>query len=500
MAASALLAGCAAGPDYRAPTLSELKVAERFAAAPPATAADEDDLARWWRAFDDPALTGLVERGLAANLDIDEAGARVREARANLWGARGALLPGLGASGSAARAVGGPIEGDRTRFQVGFDAAYEVDVFGGVRRSVEAARATAQGAEASLRSVQLTVASEIALNYFAAREAQTRLRIARETLAALDETVEIVGWRRQAGLVGALDLERARQIRDQTAATIPSLETDYAAAANRLAVLLGEAPGAVAAALEPARDAPAPPGALPAAIPADVVRRRPDVALAERTLAAETARIGVQAAQLYPALTLSGSFSGSGTSISDAANDLAGDLIAGITAPIFHGGQIRAAVEAQRASAAAALAAYRTAVLTALEESENALTSVSATRRRRQSLASAETAARNAVEIARAQYRSGLIDFQSLLESERTLLSSQDSLASARVAEAAAAVQLYKALGGGWQAAPTPSSVSAPGARQGEVAAGSPARAGPKLLKIAPSYPDQASPLDPGRL
>ena len=459
-----LLAGCVAGADYRAPTLAELKVPEQFTIAAETTSPNAD-LARWWQAFGDPALTTLVERGLAANLDIDGAGSRVRAARADLRAARGALLPRLEAFGSGSRQVGERTSGqtaDRTGYQIGFDAAYEVDTFGGGRRSVEAARATADGTRAALRAVQLTVASEIALNYLDAREAQARLRIARDTLSTLDETVEITSWRLQAALVGSLDLEQARQLRAQTAASIPAIETTYAAAADRLAVLLGEAPGAVNGLLEPAATPPMAPAALPAAIPADVVRRRPDVALAERTLAAETARIGVQAAQLYPALTLSGTFSGSGGSLSSAADDMAGSLVAGITAPIFRGGQIRAAVEAQRASAAGALTAYRTSVLTALEEVENALASVSAADRRERALVAAEAAARSVAEIARVQYRSGRIDFQSLLDSERTLLSSQDSLASARVARSAAAVQLYKALGGGWQTVPEPSSVAAP--------------------------------------
>lgn len=455
-----LLAGCAVGPDYHARSMDQLKVPDRFSASPEPSGRAEVDLATWWKAFQDPTLTRLVERGLAANLDIDAAGARVRAARAQVRAARGALAPRLEASGSATRATGGAVDGDQTSFQVGFDAAYEADLFGGLHRSAESARATAEGAEASLRSAQLTVASEIALNYFDAREAQARLRIARDTLSALDETVEIVGWRRQAGLVGAFDLDQARQLREQTAATVPPLETAYAEAANRLAVLLGDAPGSVTALLEPARDAPAAPEAQASAIPADVVRRRPDVTLAERTLAAETALIGVEASQLYPALTLSGVFSGSGASMRTATDDLAGDLIAGVTAPIFQGGQIRARVEAQRAAAAAALAAYRASVLTALEDSENALVALRAAGRREQSLTSAEAAARSAAEIARVQYRSGLIDFQTLLESERTLLTSQDSLASARVARSTAAVRLYKALGGGWQAAPQPASVS----------------------------------------
>ncbi|HEX5378612.1 MAG TPA: efflux transporter outer membrane subunit [Phenylobacterium sp.] len=449
-----LCAGCAAGPDYRAPSASELKVPQQFST--PVAVSPQADLARWWRAFDDPALTALVERGLAANLDVDRAGARLRQARASLAAARGGLLPSLGAS-----ARGSATE-DRTSYQAGFDAAYEVDVFGGVRRSVEAARASAQGAEASLHSVQLSIAAEIALNYLDARRAQTRLRIARESLAYLDDTVEIVGWRVQAGLVGSRDLEQARQLRAQTAAGVPTQQATYAAAANRLAVLLGEPPGAVEALLVPPTASPAAPAVFPAAIPAEVVRRRPDVALAERTLAAETARIGVEQAQLYPALALSGSFAGSGGSLSAAADNAVGSLVAALTAPIFRGGRIRAAVEGQRASTAAALSSYRLTVLTALEDVENALVAVDAAERRETSLVAADAAARNSADLARLQYRTGLTDFQSLLESERTLLSSQDSLASARADRAVAAVQLYKALGGGWQAAPPPSSITAP--------------------------------------
>ena len=456
---AAALGACTVGPDYRAPTLVELKVPAQFTEVP--AYAQDVDLARWWAAFDDPTLTSLMQRGLAANLDIDEAGARVRAARANLRGVRGSLLPALEASASGGRTVGGGFIPDRDSYQAGLDAAYEVDLFGGGRRAVETARANAEGAEASLRSVQLTVAGEIALNYFDAREAQERLRIATETLATLDETVEIVGWRQRAGLVGAIDLEQAQQLRAQTAAGIPPLETAFAAAANRLAVLLGESPGTVTALLAETAELPSPPEAQPAAIPADVVRRRPDVAVAERALAGETARIGVEAAQLYPALRLSGSFSGSGRTVSAVQDSAVGFLLAGITAPIFRGGQIRAAVEAQRATAAGAFSAYRRTVLTALEEVENALVSTRSAQTRETRLASAEASARVAAELARIQYRSGRIDFQSLLDAERTLLSSQEALAAARVAPAAAAVQRYKALGGGWQAAPMPASLTA---------------------------------------
>lgn len=470
-----LLAGCTVGPDYRPPSLSELKVPAAFNAAAPAPA--EVDLARWWTGFRDPVLTQLVERSLAANLDIEEAGARLRQARASLRGTRGQALPTIGASGSATRSIGRDDRsfvdpgsgttissgGDTTVFRAGIDAAWEADLFGGIRRDIEAARADTQASEDNLHFTQLSVASEVGLNYLDARLAQTRLRIARENLAAQDETLRIVGWRVQAGLVSSLDLEQARQLRAQTAASIPALENGYAQAVNRIAVLLGEAPGTITPLMAQAAPIPLAPAAV--AIPAEVLQRRPDVAAAERSLAAETARIGVATAELYPALRLSGSFSGSATSLADLPSAAIGNLVSSITAPIFQGGRIRAAIEGQRASADAALAAYRRSVLTALEDVENALTALAAAERREREVNIAAAASRNAVVLARSQYRAGLIDFQALLESERSLLSTEDNSASARADRAAATVQLYKALGGGWQAAPIPPTATASATR-----------------------------------
>lgn len=466
------LAGCTVGPDYRPPSAVALKVPDSFLAAQAQPIAGEVDLARWWQSFGDPVLTGLIDRGLAANLDIDAAGARLRQARASLRGTRGQLYPTLGTSGSVARSIGADgrtvidpttgqtisTGGDTTIYRAGIDASYEVDLFGGIRRSIEAARADAEAAQAALRSTQLTIASEIAFNYLDARLGQTRLRIARDNLRAQDETVQIVGWRVQAGLVSALDLEQARQLRAQTAASIPTLESGLNASLNRIAVLLGEAPGAINTLMATEAVIPQAPAARD--VPAAVIQRRPDVAQAERQLAAETARIGVQTAQLYPALRLSGSFSGSDTSVGDLLSSALGNVVGAITAPIFQGGQIRAAIEGQRASADASLAAYRQTVLVAIEEVENALVALSAADQRERELVAAEAASRNAALFARSQYRAGLIDFQSLLESERALLSAQDGRASVRAERATATVQLYKALGGGWQAAPEPASVT----------------------------------------
>lgn len=465
-----LLSACNAGPAYRPPSASALKIPDQFQAS--STIAPEQDmvdLARWWESFEDPVLSQLIDRAFAGNLDVGAAAARLREARATLRGARGQALPIAGVSGSVSRSIGADSRvridpttgqtigsgGDTTIYRAGFDVAWEADLFGGIRRSIEAARASAEASKATLRFTQASIAAEVGLNYIEARLAQIRLRIARENLSSQDETLEIAGWRRDAGLVSSLDYEQARQLRAQTAASIPTIENDYNVAVNHIAVLIGEAPGAVTALIDPPASIPLGPD-VGAPIPAHVIERRPDVAQAERSLAAESARIGVETAQLYPALRLQGSFAGSATSIGNVISNGIGSLIAGITAPIFEGGQIRAAILGQRAAADAAYDAYRKAVLTALEETENALKGREVAERREGDLRVSYEAANNAATFARLQYRSGLIDFQSLLDSQRTLLASQDASAAARAARASATIQLYKALGGGWQAAPIP--------------------------------------------
>ena len=479
-----LLSACNAGPDYRPPSATALKIPDQFEAA--STIVPEQDmvdLARWWDGFEDPVLTRLIDRAFAGNLDVGAAAARLRQARATLRGTQGQALPQVGASASVSRSIGAnsaaridpttgqtiSTGGDTTIYRGGFDVSWEADLFGGIRRSIQAARATAEAAQATLRFTQASIAAEVALNYVDARLAQSRLRIARENLSSQDDTLELIGWRQKAGLVSGLDYEQARQLRAQTAASIPTIENDYNTAVNHIAVLLGEAPGAVTALIDPPASIPLAPG-VGAPIPAQVIARRPDVAQAERGLAAESARIGVQTAQLYPALQLQGSFAGSATSIGNVVTDGIGNLVAGITAPIFEGGQIRAAILGQRAATDAAYDAYRKAVLTALEETENALKGREVAERREGDLMVSYEAANNAASYARLQYRAGLIDFQALLDTQRTLLASQDASASARAARAGATIQLYKALGGGWQSAPVP----APGPYESKTASRTP--------------------------
>jgi NodT family efflux transporter outer membrane factor (OMF) lipoprotein len=464
---SALLAGCAVGPNPVSPPPQALGLPEKYSTTAVAydRAPPSRELAEWWLTFDDPVLKQLVDRALVASTDIEAAVARVRQARAALKGSRSSFWPTLDLSATATRryhddTVATP-ERNVTSYSAGVDAAYEVDVFGGVRRSVQAAAADLASTEAGRDLVRVTVTGEVALDYIDARLAQRRIAIAQANLASQDETLQIVNWRVQAGLVGALDLEQARRLRAQTASVVPSVQQDFAAAVNRLAVLTAQPSDTVRAQMSQVAEVPLAP--LPGlALPADVVRRRPDVIQAERTLVAETARIGVREADLFPALRLTGTFAGAGTSWSTVTDTAVGNLVAGITAPIFEGGRLRAALEQQRAATAAALANYRGALLTAIADTENAIVAVDAAERQEAELLVAEDAANNAAILARSQYQVGLIDFQTLLDSERSLLATQDSRASARATRASSLVQLYKALGGGWDATSSATAATTP--------------------------------------
>jgi multidrug efflux system outer membrane protein len=457
------VAGCAVGPEPRAPSVDDLGAPAAYLNDVPPRGATTADLVQWWSAFDDATLDEFVARALTANADLEAAGARGRAARAALSGTSSALWPSIGLGVTATRRELSTLEregstadrgGSVTSYDAGIDASYEVDLFGGVRRSVTASRADFAATAAASQSTRITVAAEVALNYVDARLAQRRLAIARANLAAQDETLQIVDWRVLAGLVGSLDLEQARRLRAQTAAAVPAVEQTFAAAVNRLAVLLAWPVGDVQQRLLANAEAAVPLAPLPVAgIPAESLRRRPDVLAAEQSVVAEVARIGVREADLYPALRLTGSFGGSSTSFSDVADDALGTLVASLTAPLFEGGRLRAAVAQQRAIADAAVADYRGTLLAAVEETENALVSADVAERREVELVVAEEAARNAAVLARSQYQAGLIDFQTLLDTERSLLTTEDSRATARADRAAASVRLFKALGGGWDPA-----------------------------------------------
>jgi len=455
--AALALPGCViAGPDYVRPELpappawsSELRGGLNAEETSPAT------LASWWTTLHDPLLASLIERAVGANLDVRKARARVREARARRVVARAALFPVLDSSGSvrhgrSSESSGGGNTSDL--YDAGFDASWEVDLFGGTRRAVESAQAELQASEDDLRNVLVSLLAEVALNYVDVRSFQARLSIAEANLATQRETYDITRWRAEAGLTTELDVDQARFSLEQTRAEIPTLQTGLDQAKNRLAVLLGATPGALHAELEQPEPIPMTPLEVAVGVPADVLRRRPDVRSAERLLAAQTAQIGVAAADLYPKLSLLGSIGLESLSASDffLAGSRTYSIGPTVTWRIFDAGAIRGNIEVQSALQEQALIDYEAAVLGALEDVENAIVAYADEQLRRESLRDATDAAQRAAKLASDQYASGLIDFQVVLVAQRSLLSLQDQLAVSEGDVTANLISLYKALGGGW--------------------------------------------------
>lgn len=454
-----MLGGCATvGPDYVAPTLAVPSAWSRASELGGSGLTQRtENLAQWWQNLDDPILTDLVDRALKSSLDLRAAQARLREARARrgLAGANRFPTVTAVASGSrnksSAEAGGGAT---RSLYSAAFDASWEPDIFGGTRRAIEAAQADLEASEAGLQATQVSLAAEVGLNYVEVRSFQARRAIAESNLAAQSETLQLIEWRAQAGLASSLEVEQSRANREQTRAQIHALETGLAEAEHRLAILLAQAPGSL-------HETPATPAAMPkvpaqvmVGIPADTLRQRPDVHAAERTLAAETARVGVRTADLYPSLVLSGSIGLEALSLGALGGDAATrSLAANLLATVFDGGRLRRQVEIQSAVQEQALVNYEATVLTALEDVENALAALANSRKRQEALAGAAEAARNAALLARQRYASGLIDYQTVLDTERSVLSVEDSLASAEAEQVSALVSLYKALGGGWSVA-----------------------------------------------
>ena len=414
-----------------------------------------EDLSQWWRVFADPPLSDLISEALQASPDLRLAEAKLREARSRRQVTKAGLFPEVSASGSGSRSYTGSEIGSgesRNLFSAGFDASWELDVFGGLRRSVEAAEADLETAAANLDNSRVSLVAEVALNYIELRGLQLRLGIARRNLASQSETLQLTEWRAEAGLVSSQDVEQARSNREQTKAQIPSLGISLTEAEHRLDILLGKTPGSLHARLADESPLPNMPKDIAVAIPADVLRQRPDIRAAERQLAAETARLGVAEAARYPSFKLSGSIGLEALSADALANRDAAvsSLLAGITAPIFDAGRLRSQVEIQDAVLAQTEITYQQAVLTALEDVENALLALSANSERKEALTNAADAARKAAQMARQQYSAGLIDFQSLLDTERSVLTIEDSLASTSSENLLALIRLYKALGGGW--------------------------------------------------
>jgi NodT family efflux transporter outer membrane factor (OMF) lipoprotein len=405
---------------------------------------------RYWEMLGDPLVDEFVARARTDNLDLAQAVARLRTARAGLRQARADRVPTINASGGGQRDVG-DLASDDVLLSLGADAAWEIDLFGRIDGSIDAARGDLQAAGYSLGDVERVIVAQVASQVVNARAIAAQLVIARETLAIQDDTLQITRWRNQAGLANSLDVEQARTQRAQTAASIPQLESNLAAVANAISTLIGEPPGRVYRALMDApRAVPVPPAGIALDVPADTLRRRPDVSAAEARLAADLERVGVARTQLYPLARLSGSV---GTSARDAGSlfDLVtGNIFASLSQLIFDGGRARGRIEGTEAVADGSLAAWRRSILVALEEVESAAVDLDATGKRLSELVEASEGAQNAAILARSQYQAGLIDFQRLLVAESQLLATRNAEVNAQGARAVAFISLARALGGGW--------------------------------------------------
>ena len=451
-----VLTGCMVGPDYKKPPIM---VPINWSVYSPAKSLPIDNriLVKWWAIFNDPVLSGLMGRVQNSNMDLRQAQARLREARAR-WGlAKANLFPTLYARG-ATNQTGSSEEtgsGNTTEFfRNAFDASWEVDVFGKFRRGIEAAKATLEASEEDLRDVLVSLYAETALNYVLVRSFQARLAITEANLAAQQDTYQLTEWRYQAGLTTELDVDQAKLNMETTRATLPTLYSGLEQAQHALALLLGQTPGTLKPLLTPVQAIPVTPASVAVGLPADLLRQRPDVRRSERKLAAQTAQIGVATAARYPDFNLTGSIGLESLAYTNlyGASAKAFQMAASSALTLFDAGRLRRAIDIQTALQEQALALYEATILQALRDVENALVAFGQEQSRRDTLQSAVTAGQKAFELAQGQYSSGTIDFLRVLDAQRSLLTVQNQLALSEAEVASNLIRLYKALGGGWDA------------------------------------------------
>jgi NodT family efflux transporter outer membrane factor (OMF) lipoprotein len=453
---AATVAGCTVGPDYQAPVAAVPAEWSRTGmGAEPAHQAD------WWVTLQDPILTALEERAAQANLDLRLAAARVREARAARGIADASRLPMVGAQGGYTRTrlspdspigplIPNPNFGD---WVAGFDASWELDLFGRVRRSVEAADAELAATEEGARDVLVTVQAEVARDYIELRSAQQRLGIAEGTLASERDTLDLVQERSRAGLAADFDVTRAQAETSATEAELPRLREEITESVYAMGVLLGREPNALAEELRRPAPIPAVPERIAAGLPTDLLRRRPDIRQAERRLAAENARIGVAEADYFPRFDLKAGLGIEATRLAPLGEINSQDYSVGPSFgwAIFAAGKIRNHVRAQDAKRDEAEVAFEQSVLSALREVETALARYAAEAERRQALEATAASDRRTLELARERYRQGATDLLGVLDAQRLLFAARDALAQSYQATATDWVALYKSLGGGWE-------------------------------------------------
>ena len=458
-----LLAGCAVGPDYQVP-----KTATPAHWTAPLAAGETNqssDLAQWWQNFGDTNLNALIATAVQSNLTLHVAEAHVREARAERDQAAGYLWPTVDANGSYSRnrfgrhafppvPAGVPL--DYNLYSAGFDAAWELDVFGGIRRSVEAANAEIGTADAARHNVLLSLLAEVARNYIEARGYQQRLAITRQNIQVQRDVLDLTKSRYQSGLSSDLDVQQATAILTTTESQVPAFETGFQQSVHHLSVLLGQYPGTLLDVMTAEKPIPGTPPDVPVGLPSDLLQRRPDIQSAERELAAATARIGVAKADLYPVFSLTGVAGFESMSAGNWFNYASRYWTAGPTVQwnLFEAGRTLSNIRVQNSREQQALDTYRQTLLVALEDVENALIAYAKEKVRHESLAQSVSANEQAFEISSQLYKSGLADFLQVLDSERALYESQDAEVQSNQAISEDLVQLYKALGGGWDDAP----------------------------------------------
>ena len=453
--ALAVLPGCMkVGPDYTDPNV-QMPANWRAADKDTAKADQARELADWWKAFGDPLLDRLLEKALAGNLDLKKAVSAVRQARAKRRMATGDLYPAATAkaSSSASKSRKDDLSWyDKESHRLGLDLSWELDLFGRIRREVEAAAAESQAAEEDMHSVRVSLVAETASAYISLRTYQKRLTMARENLRLQEETLKLTSIKFQTGMAGALDVEQASYSLESTRSQIPDLETGLKEMKNSLAVLLGSWPGDLDRELESTAPIPAGSSQVVLGVPADLLRRRPDIRAAERRLAAQTAKVGVAEGDLYPKLTVSGSLAyeslGLTGLISPAA--MVAALGGAVSWQIFNQESIRGNIQVQTELQKQALLTYESTLRTAVREVENALTRVLKENEKQKTLTRAVASARAAAALALQGYESGISDFQSVLETQQSLTSLEDRLSQSRGLSAQNIITLYKALGGGW--------------------------------------------------
>jgi NodT family efflux transporter outer membrane factor (OMF) lipoprotein len=459
----------AAGSAYRRPVVSVPQQWPGEAAR--GTLAGEAVVEQWWKSFNDPELESLVARALAANLDLQLAAARVEESRANRGVTKSNFFPQVNASVSATTnrqllygLPKGPVAYQTGLFQGQLDMSWEADVFGRIRNQVKSATADLVAQEDDRRNVFITLLSDVATNYAQLRGYQLQLTIAERNIRIQQDTLDLTRALAGAGQSTERDVAQAEAQLESTRATVPQLETGRDMAIHHLGVLLGSEPSSLAAELLRASPLPLAPEAVPVGLPSELLERRPDIRRAEAQLVAAWAWVGEARADYFPRFSLTGSAGRESTQLHLLALGLNNFFSFGpsISLPIFTAGRIRSNVAVQKARVKQAEATYRSAVLTALEETENALVSYSNEQDRRDRLQRVTTADQTALELARVQYRAGLADFLTVLDAERALSENDDQLAQSQTAVVTGLVSLYKALGGGWPVPPR-DEVSSPG-------------------------------------